>query len=41
MAVLRGLAEGDVDFEVRRPDFVPVGIDSYDDGSMRLVVAPD
>lgn len=41
VAVLRGLAEGDVDFEVRKPDFAPVGIDSFDDGSMRLVVAPD
>jgi hypothetical protein len=41
MAVLRGLSEGDVEFEVRKPDFAPIAIDSWDDGSMRLVVAPD
>ncbi len=41
VAVLRGLSEGDVDFEVRKPDFGSVSIDSWDDGSMRLVVAPD
>ncbi|MDA0933431.1 MAG: carboxypeptidase regulatory-like domain-containing protein [Planctomycetota bacterium] len=41
IAILRGLSDGDVDFEVRRPDFAPVGIESFDEGSMRLVVAPD